>query len=179
MPVDVAFMQPLCERVHQQCRGNADVEALRESVHRNLDIHVGMLEGVVGEAGLFGAENHGYGLVEWEGVEAVVVLMRACGHYFIAFAVQIIKSLGSVELADVVFVQVEPFAGAHHDVGVDVVNPFVFNDMDVLHAGEIAAAQNCAGIVRLIDVLKHHGEVACAEIQHLFEALFSVKGDVI
>lgn len=162
MPVDVAFMQPLCERVHQQCRGNADVEALRESVHRNLDIHVGMLEGVVGEAGLFGAENHGYGLVEWEGVEAVVVLMRACGHYFIAFAVKKVETLRCVELADVVFVQVEPLAGAHHDVGVDVVNPFVLDDMDILHSSEVAAAQDSTGVVRLIDIFEHYREVTCA-----------------
>jgi hypothetical protein len=76
-------------------------------------------------------------------------------------------------------VQVEPFAGAHHDVGVDVVDPFVLDNMDVLHACEVAAAQNRTGIVRLIYVFKHYREVACAEIQNLFEASLSFIGDII
>jgi len=90
-----------------------------------------------------------------------------------------VETLRCVELADVVFVQVEPLAGTHHDVGIDVVNPFVFDDMDILHPGEVAAAQDSTGIVRLVDVLEHYRKVACAVFQHFLEALFSFVGDVI
>ena len=103
-------MQSLCESVHQQCRGNTDIEAFCKTVHRDLDVHVGMFQGIVGKTCFFGAENHGDRLVEWEGVKAVIILMRACGNDFITFAVKIIESFGSVELVHVVFVKVEPFA---------------------------------------------------------------------
>ena len=172
-------MQPLCQRVHQQSRGNTDVKALGEAVHRNLDVHVGMLQGVVGETGLLSAEDNRYRLVERQRVGREVVLMRTGGHNLIAFAVKQVECLGGVELVDVVFMQVEPFRRAHHDVGVDVVNPFIFNDMDVLNACQVAASEHCAGVVRLIDVLKHYGEVTRAVLQHLLEALFSPVGDVI
>ena len=135
MPVDVAFVQTLCQCVHKQSRGDTDVEALGKAVHRNLNIHVGMFEGVVGEAGLFGAENHSDGLVERQGVGGEIVLMRAGGDYFIAFTVKEIESLGGVELVYIIFVKVEPFGAANHYVGVDVVNPFVFDDVYILHAG--------------------------------------------
>ena len=172
-------MQSLGEGIHQQSRGNTDVVALGEAVHRNLDVHVGMLEGVVGETGLLGAENHCYRLVERQGVGREVVLMRAGGDDLISFTVKHIECLGGVELANVVFMQVEPFRRAHHDIGVDVVNPFIFNDMDVLDACQVAASEHCAGIVRLVDVLEHYGEVARAVLQHLLEAPFSLIGDII
>ena len=172
-------MQSLCESVHQQSRGDTDVEALGEAVHRNLDVHVGMLQGVVGEAGLLGAENDGDRLVERQSVGRVVVLMRTGGHNLITFAVKQVESLGGVELVDVVFMQVEPFRRAHHDVGVDVVNPFIFNDMDVLNACQVAASEHCASVVRLIDVFEHYGEVTRAVLKHLLEAPFSLIGDVI
>ena len=179
MPVDVAFVQTLCECVHQQSRGNTDVEALGEAVHRDLDVHVGMLQGIVGEACLLGAEDYRYRLVERQSVGREIVLMRAGGHYLIAFAVKQVESLGGVELIHVVFMQVEPFGAADDDVWVDVVDPFVFDDMDVLNACQVAASEHCAGVVRLIDVFEHYGEVTCAVLKHLLEAPFSLIGDVI
>ena len=179
VPVDGAFVEALSEGVHQQCSGNADVEALGKAVHWNLYIHVGMFEGVVGEPCFFGAEDYCYRLIEWQGVEGVIVLMRAGSYNFIAFAVQIVESFGCVELLNVVFVKVEPLAAAHYDVGIDIVNPFVFDDMDVLYAGEIAAPQDGACVVRLINVFKYYCEVACAIIKHFLEALFPLVGDVI
>ena len=116
-------------------------------MHRDLYVHVGMLEGIVGEAGLFGAENHGDGLVERQSVRGVIVLMRAGGNDLITLAVQIVERLRGVELVDVVFMQVEPLAGTHDDVRIYVVNPFVFNDVHVLYACEVAAAQHSTGIV--------------------------------
>ena len=179
MPVDIAFMQALCECEHQQGRGYADVEALGESMHGYLDIHVGMFERIVGEACLFGAEHHCDWLVERQCLGRIIILVRAGGDYFIAFAVQIVESFGCIELIDIVFVQVEPFGAAHHDVWVDVVNPFIFDDMYILHAGKVAASQNSAGIMRLINVFKHYCEVSGAVIQHLFEASFSLIGDIV
>ena len=179
MPVDVASMQALCQRVHQQGGGNADIEALGEAVHRNLDVHVGMFESVVGEACFLGAEYDGDRLVERQSVGSVVVLMRACGDNLIAFAVKVIEGLGRVEFSHVVFMKIKPFGAADDYVGIDVVDPFVFDDVDILDAGEVAATQHCACIMRLIYVFEHYCEVAGAVIQHLLETLFSFFCDEI
>lgn len=141
MPVDVAFMQTLCEGVHQQGGGDTDIEALRETMHRNLHVHVGMFESIVGETGFLGAENHGYRLVEGKSVEAIVILMRTCGSDFISFAVKIVESLRCVELICVVSVKIQPFARTNNNVGVNIIDPFVLNDVDVLNASEVATAQ--------------------------------------
>ena len=177
LPLDVAFVKTLCERVHQQSGGDADVEALRESVHRNLDVHVGVFEGVVGETCLFGAENHGNRLVERERVGRVVVLMRTGCYDFVAFAVKQVKRFRRVELVHVVFVEVEPFRTADHNVRIDVVNPLVLNDMNVLNARQVAASQHRARVVRLVDVLQNDGDVACSVFQNLLESLFPFLRD--
>lgn len=172
LPLDVAFVKTLCERVHQQSGGDADVEALRESVHRNLDVHVGVFEGVVGETCLFGAENHGNRLVERERVGRVVVLMRTGRHDLVAFAVKQVKRFRRVELVDVVFVEVEPFCAADYNIRIDVVNPLVFNDMNVLNARQVAASQHRTRVVRLVDVLQDDGDMPCTVFQNLLESFF-------
>ena len=99
-----------------------------------------MLESVIGEASFFGAEDHCNWLVEWEGVESVIVLMWASRHDFITFTVKIVESFRSVELVHVIFVKVEPFAAAYHDIWIDVVDPFVLDDVDILNAGQVATS---------------------------------------
>ena len=165
-------MQPLRQRVHQQSRGNTDIEALCEAVHRYLHIHVGMFKRIVGETGFFRTEHHGDRLVEWESVKGVVVLVRTCRDYLIAFAMQKIKGFRCVELVDVVFVEVEPFAAADNNIRIDVVNPFVFDNVYVLNTCQVTASQHRARVVRLINVFKHYCEVTSPVIQHLLEALF-------
>ena len=179
MPVDAAFMEPLCQRKHQQSCGNTDIVALGEAVHGYLYVHVGVFQSVVGETCLLGAKHHCDGLVERQGVGSVIVLMWAGGDYLIAFAVEEVESLGRVKLIDVVFMQVEPLGAADDDVGVDVVNPFVLDDMDVLDAGQVTASQHRAGVMRLIDIFEHDSEVTCAVLQHLLKAPFPLIGDVI
>lgn len=179
MPVDIAFVQTLCQCVHQQGGGYTDVEALCESVHRYLYVHVGMFKGIVGEACLLGAEYDSDRLVERQGVGSVVVLMRTCGDYFVAFAVEVVECFRSVEFRHIIFMKVEPFRAPDDDIRIYVVDPFVFYYMDVLHAGEVTAAQHSACIMRLIYVFEHYCEVTSAVIQHLFEALFPFFRDEI
>ena len=67
-------------------------------------MHVGVLNGIVRQAQLFGAEDQGHRLVEGQGVGREVVAMRTSGHNLIAFVVQTLKNLRRVELLIIIMV---------------------------------------------------------------------------
>jgi hypothetical protein len=56
----------------------------------------------------------------------------------------------------------DPFGRSERHIRVHRVLVPVLDDVDVLHPEEIAGAHHGAGVVRLVDVLQHHGDMARA-----------------
>ena len=77
---------------------------------------------------------------------------------------QILESFGSVEFVFVIFLQVEPFDAAYHDVRIDVIDPSVFNDVNILYAVDVAASQYCAGVMRLVYIFKDDSDVTSSVV---------------
>ena len=50
-------------------------------------------------------------------------------------------------------------------------------NMDILDTGQVAATKDGAGIVRLENILQHHGDMACTPCQHFFESFLAFVGD--
>ena len=69
------------------------------------------------------------------------------------------------------FVEVDPFVGAHGDIGVGCVFVMVLDDVDILDAEAVAAAQDGTGVVGLEDVFEDDADVACAVEDEFVEEL--------
>ena len=89
------------------------------------------------------------------------------GDDFVATLTQFVVGLEYVG----VLVVVDPFVGTHRDVGVGSVFVAVFDDVDVLDAEAVAAAEDGAGVVGLEDVFEHYADVACAVLDETVEEL--------
>jgi hypothetical protein len=76
-----------------------------------------------------------------------------------------------------VFVEVDPFVGAHGDVGVGCVFVMVLDDVDVLDTEAVAAAQDGTGVVGLEDVFEDDADVACAVEDEFVEELAFVGAE--
>ena len=76
-----------------------------------------------------------------------------------------------------VLVVVDPLAAAHGNIAGGVEGVAVLDDVNVLHAEAVAAAQYGAGVMRLVDVLQHHGDVAGAVLDEAVEELPFVVGN--
>ena len=58
VPVDVRrSMETIGQRVHQQGSRHTDIIALREAIHRDADMHVSMLNGIIRKAKLLRTED--------------------------------------------------------------------------------------------------------------------------
>ena len=158
----------------EEAEGSADrdVETLGEAVHRDFDVAVGAVDGFVGEACQFGAEDECHGAAEVEVANHCVVFVRQGGDDAVALVVQV--SVGFFYVA--VLVVVHPLAAAHGDIAGGVEGIAVLDNVHILNAEAVATAQHGTGVVRLVDVFKHHGDVACAVLHQPVEEAALVVG---
>ena len=178
MPRDVGRgVQPVRQRIKQQGRRNADVIALREAEHRDADVHIGVLNGIIREAEFLSAKHQGHGLVERQGVGREVVAVRASGHNLVALLVQTLVCRRGIEILILVMLEVEPLRAAHHHLRIHVVMVHVLHDVDILNATQLATAQHRAGIVRLENVFQNDGDMACPKVENLLKTLPALVGD--
>ena len=106
-----------------------------------------MFEGVVAQPGLLCSEDYGYRFFKRKGVGSVVVVVRTCCDNLVSHVVKVVESFRSVKLLNIILMKVKPLGAANNNVGVDVINPFVLNDVDVLNARKVATAKDCARIM--------------------------------
>ena len=135
VPVDIGGgMKTIRQRIQQQGRRNADVVALREAIHRDAHMHVGMLDGIIGKAKLLSTEDQSDGLVQRKCFGREIVAVGTGGHNLIALLMKTIVGFGRVERITLVIIQVQPLGAAQHHIRVDIVMVVVFDDVDVLYA---------------------------------------------
>ena len=80
----------------------------------------------------------------------------------------------------VVHVQIKPFCTADNNIGIDVVNVAVFDDMNILNPCQVATAKHSTCIVRLIDIFKHNGDMTGTVSKHVFKPSFALyRNEVI
>ena len=158
----------------EEAQGSADrdVETLGEAVHGDFNVCVGSVDGFLCQARKFGSEDQCHGLAEVEVANHGVVLVRKRGHDAVAFRVQIVVCRVYVG----VLVVVDPFAAAYGHIAGRVELVAVFDDVNILHPEAVAAAQHGTGVVALVYILEHHGNVARAVLHQSVEELAFVLG---
>lgn len=153
--------------------GNGDVEALGEAIHGYLDVFVGEVDSLRGEACKFGAEDECYGRGDVEVGDEGVVGVGSGSDNSVAAAAQLF--IGRLDVG--VGVVVDPLGGAYGDVAGRVEGIVALHDMDVLDTEAVAGAEDGGGVVRLVDVFECHGDVACAQRGDAVDELAAVVGD--
>ena len=178
MPVDIGGgMKTIRQRIQQQGRRNTDVITLREAIHRDAHVHVGMLDGIIGKAQLLRAKDQSDGLVQRERFGCEIVAVGTGGHNLVTLLVQLPIGLGCVKLTFFIIIHIEPFRAAQYHVGIDIIMIGVFHDVDVLDATEVTGTQYRAGIMGLEDILQNDRYMPCAEVEHFLETLPALVGD--
>ena len=153
--------------------GDGDVEAFGEAVHGYLYIFIGEVDGFGGESCELGAEDEGHGGGDVEVGDEGVVGVGGGGDDAVAAAAQL--GIGRLDVG--VGIVVDPLGGAHGDVAGGVEGVVALDDMDVLDAEAVAGAEDGGGIVRLVDILQRHGDVAGAEGRYAVDEGAAVLGD--
>ena len=74
-------------------------------------------------------------------------------------------------------VDVDPFGGPQGDLFAERVGVRVLDHMQVLDAQEVARAHHRTGVVRLVDVFQHHGEMARSLARDAIEKRAAFRGD--
>ena len=150
-------------------------EALGESVHGYLDVGVGAVDSLLCEASELGAEDESRGLADVEVADHGVVFVGQCSYDAVTLAVEVVVGL----LDGVVGVVVDPFGGSYGHIASGIEGIAGFDNMDILHAEAVAGAQYGGGVVGLVDIFEHHGDVAGAQGRETIEEGASLGGDEV
>ncbi len=153
--------------------GDGDIEALGETVHGDFDVFVSEVDGLGGESREFGAEDECHRSGDVEVGDEGVVSMRGGGDDAVAFLTE--GTVGGLDVG--VGVVVDPFGGAYGDIAGGVEGVVALDDVDILYAETVAGAEDGGGIVRLVDILQRHGDVAGAEGRYAVDEGAAVLGD--
>ena len=138
---------------------DGDIETLGEAVHGYLDVGVGSVDSLLREARQLGAKDEGGGLTDVEVTNHGVVLVRQGGHDAVALCVQVTVDL----LYAGMLIVVDPFGGTHGHVAGGVEGVVRLDDMHILHTETVARAKHGGGIMRLINIFEHDGNMARAQ----------------